>query len=125
MLYRSRRMMVWMSLLAFSAVVHALVSWRIGQKIEPLEALPPPEEAVQIIVEKPPEPTLEKPEPPEEQLEFEEELELEPPDILIAPKAVALIESLNYAPQLHSPADLTQREYPLQRLTKYPVTLGL
>ena len=89
MLYRSRRMMVWLGLLVFSTVIHAVVSWRVGQKIEPLEALPPPEEAVQIVVEKPPEPMLEKPEPPEEQLEFEEELELEPPEVLIAPKAVA------------------------------------
>lgn len=89
MLYRSRRMMVWVGLLAVSAVVHAIVSWRVGRQIEPLEAAPPAEEAVQIIVEKPPEQLIEKPEPPEEQLEFEEELELEPPDILIAPKAVA------------------------------------
>ncbi|MGR8919253.1 MAG: vWA domain-containing protein [Gammaproteobacteria bacterium] len=89
MLRAQRRLMVWVGLLALSTLVHAVVSWRIGRQIEPIEALPPPEEVVQIVMEQPPEELLEKPEPPEEQLEFEEELELEPPEILIAPKAVA------------------------------------
>ena len=89
MRYTSRRLMVWVMLLVFSALLHAVVSWRVGKQIEPLESLPPPEEAVQIVIDKPPEALLEKPKPPEEQLEFEEELEFEPPEILIAPKAVA------------------------------------
>ncbi|MGE0483102.1 MAG: vWA domain-containing protein [Gammaproteobacteria bacterium] len=89
MLRSTRRSLVWISLLAFSAVIHALVSWRVGQKIEPLAPPPPQEAEVQIVMEQPPEPLIEKPEPPEEQLEFQEELELDPPEILIAPKAVA------------------------------------
>lgn len=89
MTYTSRRMMIWTGLLVLSTVVHAVVSWRVGRQIEPLDTPPPVEEAVQIIVEQPPEELIEKPEPPEEQLEFEEELELDPPEILIAPKAVA------------------------------------
>jgi hypothetical protein len=89
MLRSTRRSLVWISLLAFSAVIHALVSWRVGQKIEPLAPPPPQEAEVQIVMEQPPEQLLEKPEPPEEQLEFQEELELDPPEILIAPKAVA------------------------------------
>lgn len=89
MLRSSRRAMVWMGLLAFSAVIHALVSWRVGREIEPLAPLAPPEPEVQIVIDQPPEELIEKPEPPEEQLEFEEELDLEPPEILIAPKAVA------------------------------------
>ncbi len=90
MLRRStRRLVVWVSLLALSAVVHAIVSWRVGRQIEPLAPLPPSEDEVAIIIEQPPEVLLEKPEPPEEQLEFEEDLELDPPEILIAPKAVA------------------------------------
>ena len=89
MLYSSRRMMVWAGLLIFSTIIHAVVSWRVGRQIEPLEAMAPADDAVQIVIDKPPEPLLEKPKPPEEQLEFEEELEFEPPEILIAPKAVA------------------------------------
>ena len=89
MLRSTRRSLVWIGLLAFSAVIHALVSWRVGQKIEPLVPPPPQEAEVQIVMEQPPEPLIEKPEPPEEQLEFQEELELDPPEILIAPKAVA------------------------------------
>ncbi|MEQ8659423.1 MAG: hypothetical protein RLW62_01260, partial [Gammaproteobacteria bacterium] len=90
MLLRStRRSLVWLSLLACSTLIHAVVSWRVGQNIEPLAPLEPTEAEMQIVIEQAPEPVIEKPEPPEEQLEFEQELELEPPEVLIAPKAVA------------------------------------
>jgi len=90
MLLRStRRTTIWLLLLVFSATIHALVSWRVGKKIEPLGPPPPIEAEFQVVVDLPPEVKLEKPEPLEEQLEFEEELELDPPEILIAPKAVA------------------------------------
>ena len=89
MLRSTRRSFVWIGLLAFSTMIHALVSWRVGQQIEPLAPLPPPEPEVQIVIDQIPEPLIEKPEPPEEQLEFQEDLELDPPEILIAPKAVA------------------------------------
>ena len=85
----SKRIVSWVTFLAFSTALHAIVSGRIGQQIEPLPLQPPPDEEVQIIVEQPPQPLLEKEPPPEEQLEFEQELELDPPEILIAPKAVA------------------------------------
>ena len=39
MLRSTRRAVVWLSLLAFSAVIHALVSWRVGQKINLLEEM--------------------------------------------------------------------------------------
>jgi hypothetical protein len=86
--YRSRRMWVWVGLLVLSTLVHAVVSWRIGRQIEVVEApILAEEQEVQIVMEKPEE--IVKEEEPEEQLEFEEELQLEPPDILIAPKAIA------------------------------------
>ena len=85
----TRRSMVWLGLLLTSTVIHAIVSWRVGQKIEPLAPPPPAEPEVQIVIEQVPEVLLDKPEPPEEQLEFEEELEFEPPEVLIAPKAIA------------------------------------
>lgn len=87
MLHSSRRSIIWISLLLCSSVLHALVSWRVGQNIK-LVPLPLPEPEVQIVIDQPPEVVLEKTDPPEEQLEFEEELELEPPDILIAPKTL-------------------------------------
>ena len=65
------------------------MSWQVGRKIDgPERVLPPEEEVAQIVMEKP-EPELEKTPPPEEQLEFEEELEFDPPEILLAPKLVA------------------------------------
>lgn len=89
MLRSTRRTLVWSALLLCSAALHALMSWRIGQEIQPITPPPPQEAEVQIVMEKPPEQLIEKPEPPEEQLEFQDELELDPPEILIAPKAVA------------------------------------
>ncbi|MCZ6664371.1 MAG: hypothetical protein O7B81_03605, partial [Gammaproteobacteria bacterium] len=84
-----KRMGLWLTLLMFSSVIHAIVSWQVGRQIEPLAPLPIPDEEPQIVINAPPEPLLEKPPPPEDQLEFEEDLELDPPEILIAPKAVA------------------------------------
>lgn len=84
-----KRMGLWLTLLMFSSVIHAIVSWHVGRQIEPLAPLPIPDEESQIVIDAPPEPLIEKPPPPEDQLEFEEDLELDPPEILIAPKAVA------------------------------------
>lgn len=75
-------------LLLFSALIHAIVSWQIGSQIEPPEIPPIPDEEPPIIIDAPPEEIVEKPPPPEDQLKFEEELELDPPDILLAPTAV-------------------------------------
>jgi hypothetical protein len=86
-LYSTRRRVIWISLLLCSSVLHALVSWRVGQNIRQTP-LPLPEPEVQIVIDQPAEVVLEKTEPPEEQLEFEEELDLEPPEILIAPKTL-------------------------------------
>ena len=90
MKYTSRKKVIFIGLLAISGLIHALVSWQVGRKIDGAErTLPPEDEIVQIVMEKPPEQELEKAPPPEEQLEFEEELEFDPPEILLAPKSVA------------------------------------
>jgi hypothetical protein len=81
------RTRVWILLLSFSTIVHGLVSWRVGQEIE-LAPLPVAKEEVQIVIEHEAEVIVEKTHPPEEQLEFQEEIELDPPEILITPKAV-------------------------------------
>lgn len=88
-MFSSRSLMSWLIFLAFSTALHAIVSGRIGREIEPTPLAPPIEELVEVTLETPPEQLLEKEPPPEEQLEFEKELELDPPEILIAPKAVA------------------------------------
>ena len=85
----SKRTGLWVTLLLFSSIIHAIVSWRVGRQIEPAAPPPIPDEEPQIVIDAPPEPVIEKPPPPEDQLEFEKDLELDPPDILIAPKAVA------------------------------------
>ena len=76
----------WVSLLLCSSIIHALVLWHAGRGIEQLSQ-EDHEEEVEIVIEHEPEENTEQPVVPEEQLEFEQELEFEPPDILIAPKA--------------------------------------
>ncbi len=85
---KPRRLVIWLVFLAFSAVLHAIVSGKIGHEIERNKVPIPLEEEVEIAIEQAPQPLIEKEPPPEEQLEFDQELELEPPEILIAPKAV-------------------------------------
>lgn len=77
---------VWFSLLLCSSIIHALVIWHAGRGIE-RPALQVPEKEEAILIERVPEVNTERPVIPEEQLEFEQELEFELPDILIAPKA--------------------------------------
>lgn len=81
------RTRVWIALLLCSTVLHGLVSWRVGQKIE-LQPVPVTEEEVQIVIEHDAEVLVEKIHPPEEQLEFQDDIELDPPEVLITPKAV-------------------------------------
>ena len=86
MLRSVKRSIVWFSLLLCSSIIHALVIWHTGRGIEQ-PVLQVPEQEEEILIEQVPEVTTEQPVIPEEQLEFEQELEFEPPDILIAPKA--------------------------------------
>ena len=76
----------WLSLLLCSSIIHALVIWHAGRRIEQ-PVLQAHEKEEEILIERVPEITTEQAVIPEEQLEFEQELEFEPPDILIAPKA--------------------------------------
>lgn len=77
---------IWVSLLLFSSIIHALVLWQAGRRIEQLPPLSQ-EEQLEIVIEPVPEAKVEEPAVPDEQLEFEQELEFDPPEILIAPKA--------------------------------------
>ncbi len=79
---------VWAGLLVVSIVIHTIVSGRIGEQISPANVIAPPEEDA-IVINQTPETLIEKTKPPEEQLEFDEELDFEPPEILIAPKSTA------------------------------------
>ena len=76
---------VWLSLLLCSFIIHALVIWHAGLQIHQ-PVLQGAEIEKEIIIEQVPGLTAERPVPPEEQLEFEQELEFEPPDILVAPR---------------------------------------
>ena len=77
---------IWLSLLLCSSIIHALVLWHAGRRIEqPVQ--PEHEKEVEIVVAREYEGKIEQSVVPEEQLEFEQELEFEPPEILIAPKA--------------------------------------
>ena len=79
---------VWVGLLVVSIIIHTIVSGRIGEQISPANVIAPPEEDA-IVINQTPETLIEKTKPPEEQLEFDEELDFEPPEILIAPKSTA------------------------------------
>ena len=82
-----KRPIVWVGLFLISFIAHAIISWRIGQDIDnPVSSGEKVE--IYITIADPPKPKpLERP-PPEDTLEFEEEFEIEPPDMLIAPQAV-------------------------------------
>ncbi len=82
-----KRPVAWFALFVFSVFVHAIISWRIGQDID--NPLPQTEDVeIHITLADPPKPKpLERP-PPEDTLEFEEEFEEEPPEMLIQPEAV-------------------------------------
>lgn len=87
----SRRAILWLSFLAFSAILHAIVSGRVGHQIErTLGMRHQVEEVIDVKVPPPPpQKIVEREPPPEDDLEFEKELEIEPPEVLIAPKAIA------------------------------------
>ena len=89
MMGRYRRLVLWSCVLVLSAIIHAIVSGRIGHQIERNLGLVAEEETIEIKVPPTPQKLVERPPPPEDQLEFEKELELEPPEILIAPRAIA------------------------------------
>jgi hypothetical protein len=82
-----KRPLVWLVLFTISFIVHAIISWRVGNDIDnPRYGTEDVE--INITLADPPKPQpLERP-PPEDTLEFEEEFEIEPPDMLIAPQAV-------------------------------------
>ena len=71
-----KRLTIWSVLICISFIVHAIISWRIGQDIDnPLDTGEVVE--IDIAVSDPPRPTpIERP-PPEDTLEFEEEFEIE------------------------------------------------
>ena len=86
---RYRRVILWCCFLVFSAVLHAIISGRVGHQIQRQAGASKADEKIEIALKPPPQKLVEREQPPEQELEFEKELELEPPEILIAPKAVA------------------------------------
>ena len=80
--------MIWPVLFGISIIAHAIVSWRVGQEIDDPNYATETVEVQIALAEPPPPKPIEDP-PPEDALEFEEEFEVEPPDTLIAPQAVA------------------------------------
>lgn len=86
MLRSVKHSIAWISLLLCSSIIHALVIWHAGLRVEQ-PVLQVPEKQEEIHIERVPDVKTEQPVIPEEQLEFEQELEFEPPDILITPKA--------------------------------------
>ncbi len=80
-----KRSVIWLSLLLFSLLVHTLALWHAGGRLaQPLRIAP---EQVEILIQQEPELELEQPAITEQQLEFEQELDFDPPEILITPKA--------------------------------------
>ena len=95
---RTPRFVLWLCLLLISILIHGLSASRVGKEIKQADLALAQERgqstAKQVVIEIPPQPP--KPVTPEEEaanldepLDFEEEFELEPPEVLIAPQAVA------------------------------------
>ncbi len=80
------RSTLWLALIALSALVHMLLSARVTHEMGAARPAPEQEREIQLVIA--PEPLDETPPPPEEPLEFEQEVELDPPDVLVIPKAV-------------------------------------
>ncbi len=95
---RTPRFVLWLCLLLISILIHGLSASRVGKEIKQADLALAQERgqstAKQVVIEIPPQPP--KPVTPEEEaanldepLDFEEEFELEPPEVLIAPQGVA------------------------------------
>ena len=95
---RTPRFVLWLCLLLISILIHGLSASRVGKEIKQADLALAQERgqstAKQVVIEIPPQPP--KSVTPEEEaanldepLDFEEEFELEPPEVLIAPQAVA------------------------------------
>ena len=82
-----RRYPLWLFLLLLSISVHVFVSWQIGRDME-LALAVPDEHEVRVALEQSPPPQVLEPSPEDKHLEFEEEFDAVPPEILIAPQAV-------------------------------------
>ncbi len=91
------RLVLWLCLLVISIAIHSFSASRVGEEIKQsnaaLEENLSRSKGKQVVIEIPPQPP--KPATPEaeeaeldEPLDFEEEFELEPPEVLIAPQAV-------------------------------------
>ncbi len=131
---RIPRFILWVALLVVSIAIHSLSARKIGHEIKQAdEALAKQMEMVkgrQIVVEVPAQ--LPKPTPAEEEqknrdepLQFESDFELEPPEVLIAPQAVAPPPpdvALSLKAQAGGAGDETQ---PVQIAVATPGTAGL
>ena len=95
---RTPRFVLWLCLLLISILIHGLSASKVGKEIKQADLALAQERgqstAKQVVIEIPPQPP--KPVTPEEEaanldepLDFEEEFELEPPEVLIAPQGVA------------------------------------
>ena len=93
-----RRPLIWLLLIAISLALHGLVSSRVGEEIKQTQAATEALNAIaerekrQVVLEvaknQIPEVKMEEP-PTDEPLDFEEDFQLDPPEVLIAPQAVA------------------------------------
>jgi hypothetical protein len=92
-----RRPLIWLLLIAISLALHGLVSSRVGEEIKQTQAATEALNAIaerekrQVVLEvaknQIPEVKMEEP-PTDEPLDFEEDFQLDPPEVLIAPQAV-------------------------------------
>ncbi|MBI5616269.1 MAG: VWA domain-containing protein [Gammaproteobacteria bacterium] len=88
-----RRWGLWLALLVASLFVHVILSSRVADELYELarnaaHVKQPPVHEMTVEVEKQPLQRVLEPPPPQEAIEFEKELEMKPPEILIAPQAV-------------------------------------
>lgn len=112
----SRSVPLWLGLLAVSLVVHLALSWRASLSVATMVPPPLPAEVpVDIrLVEQP---------PPEDELIFEDQIEFEPPEILV-PLAAAAPPPPDVDLALRAAAGGSSRGASLPSLTDLPVTAG-
>jgi hypothetical protein len=80
---------VWILVLSFSLAVHFVISWQVGSEMHPSPAKGSNDQAIQLDLPPPEEPSPAEQQQPKDLLVFDEEWSTQPPETLIVPTSMA------------------------------------
>ena len=79
---------VWILVLSFSLTVHFVISWQVGSEMHPSPAKGSNDQAIQLDLPRPEEPSHAEQQQPKDLLVFDEEWSTQPPETLIVPTSM-------------------------------------